>query len=371
MFSGVKRVIFGSGEIRRVGDEAAALGSAALLVVGRHFMRESGRLAEIGDLLSDKGVRLTVFDAVPPEPTLADVEAGIRVLRSSECDLVIAIGGGSALDVGKAIAGLAQAPATVCEHFRGRPVEKKGLPFIAAPTTAGSGSEVTSNAVLIDPEDGIKTSIRSDYLYPDVAIVDPELTLTAPPSVTAQSGMDALCQALEALVSRSADPITDVLAKDASVRLLNHLPEAYAHGDDLDARTEVALGSLMGGIAFANARLGLAHGMAHPVGIATGLPHGLICGLLLPMVIRFNTRVAESKYAWVADNAGVSGGADGLVREIERLNSLMGLTERLPEMRIPEDRWPGVIAQSLVAGSTKSNPCEVRAEDIEKVLRSL
>ena len=372
-FIGVKKIIFGPGEIRRLGDEAESLGSRVLLVVGRSFMRRTGKLAEVENDLRAKSLDVVVFDAVPPEPSLSAVQSGIEKLLSNGCDLVVAIGGGSALDVGKAIAGLARSPAPVREYFKGREVEKKGFPFIAAATTAGSGAEVTPNAVLVDEEEGVKASIRSAYLLADVAIVDPELTLTLPPDVTAQSGMDALCQAMEAFVSRGSNPLTDALAGDAAVRLLKNLPYAHAHGDDLRVRTEVALGSLMGGMAFSNARLGLAHGMAHPLGIATGLPHGLICGLLLPAVMRFNMPVAEAKYARIAEMAGIpgDGGADALVREVERLNAVMGLHARLPELRVGKESRPTIVSQTLPSGSTKSNPRDVSAEDIERILESL
>lgn len=369
-FLTVGKIIFGPGRIREIGAEAASLGSRALLVAGRGFLRRTGKLAEIERLLRDGSLDVVVFDGVPPEPSLEDVRSGIEVLRARDCDLVVAVGGGSALDVGKAIAGLAHAPASVSEYFMGREVEKKGLPFIAAATTAGSGAEVTPNAVLVDREAGVKASIRSPHLLADVAIVDPELTLTVPPNVTADSGMDALCQAIEAYVSRGANPLTDSLALDASVRLLISLPKAYAHGDDLSLRTEVALGSLMGGMAFSNARLGLAHGMAHSIGIATGLPHGLICGLLLPPVMRFNMPVSEAKYSGLARDAGL-GGADELILGIERMNAEMGLSARLPELRVAREKWPAIVSQSVTTGSTKSNPRSVSEEDISRILGEL
>lgn len=377
-FLTVGKVIFGSGRVHDIGAEAASLGSRVLLVAGRGFARRSGLLSELQGLLAEESLEVVVFDEVPPEPSLSVVDLGIEKARSAGCDVVVAIGGGSALDVGKAVAGLAHAPGTVGEYFRGREVESKGLPFIAIPTTAGSGAEVTSNAVLSDQADGVKASIRSPYLYADVAIVDPDLTLSLPPQITAQSGMDALCQAIEACVSRGATPLTDALAEDASVRLILNLPLVYAHGDDLESRTQVALGSLMGGMAFANARLGLVHGLAHPLGVATGLPHGLICGLLLPAVIRLNAEVSAVKYAEIARMAGIAdaSGSDKaaaleLAGTIERLNAEMGLTAHLPGLRLSADKWPGIIAQALPSGSTKSNPRQVSSEDIEAILGGL
>jgi alcohol dehydrogenase class IV len=377
-FITVNRIIFGPGRFRDIGKEASALGTRVFLVTGRSFLKKAGRFAEIGQLFTDVHMDVTVFDAVPPEPSLAVVEAGIKELKAHACDVVVAVGGGSALDVGKAIAGLAPAPGTVSEYFHGRAVEGKGLPFIAVPTTAGSGAEVTPNAVLTDEERGIKASIRSAYLMADVAIVDPELMLTCPPHVTAFSGMDALCQAVEAYVSRGATPLTDSLAADSAVRLIKNLPLAHRDGGDLHSRTEVALGSLMGAMAFTNARLGLVHGLAHPLGVLTGLPHGLICGLLLPMVMRFNLPTSAPKYAHIAREAGVvepwasdDAAASSLIAEIEGLNARMGLDPHRPKLHIPKDKWPEVTAQTLLSGSTKSNPREATAWDLQQMLDTL
>ena len=369
-FGTARKIIFGSGRLRDIGKEAAALGSRVLLVTGKGFLRKTGRMEEIKGYLEEQGLKVAIFDDVPPEPHLDAVEEGIAECRKHDCDLVIAVGGGSALDVGKAIASLVHAPRTIDEYFHGREVEKKGLPFIAVPTTAGSGAEVTTNAVFTDAQHNVKGSIRSPHMLADVALVDPDLTLSLPPQVTAYSGMDALCQAIESYVSRTSTPLTDALSGDAAVRLIRNLPPAYENGDDLNARTEVALGSLMGGIAFSNSRLGLVHGMAHPVGIATGLPHGLICGLLLPLVMRFNMQVADAKYAVLARKAGL-GSAVKLIAEIERLNSLMGLNDRLPEMRLSEDRRREVATQSVTAGSSSFNPRPATVDDVERILASL
>ena len=369
-FTTAKKIIFGSGCLRDIGREAAALGSRPLLVTGRSFLHKTGRMDEIRGYLREHGLQVVIFDQAPPEPHLDAVEEGMAECRAHDCDLVIGIGGGSAIDVGKAIASLVRAPRPIHEYFHGREVEKKGLPFIAVPTTAGSGAEATANAVLTDAEHQVKGSIRSPHMLADVALVDPDLTLSLPPEVTAYSGMDALCQAIESHVSRTSTPLTDALSGDAAVRLIRNLPQAYEKGDDLSARTEVALGSLMGAIAFSNSRLGLVHGMAHPVGIATGLPHGLICGLLLPPVIRFNMQVSDAKYSVLARNAGL-GSAVTLIAEVERLNELMGLNDRLPEIRTSEDLRHEVATKSLTAGSSSFNPRPASVEDIEGILASL
>ena len=377
-FSTAGKVIFGPEKLQGVGAEISALGSRVLLVTGQGSLKRTGRLAKIEGYLNERSLYVAVFNDIPPEPSLEVVEAGIAECYRHKCDVVLAIGGGSVLDVGKTIAALVTASGTVHEYFHGRELEQRGLPFVAVPTTAGTGTEVTSNAVLVDTEQGIKTSIRSPYMYPDVAIVDPELTLTMPPEVTAHSGMDALCQAMEALVSRGANPLTDALAEDSSDRLIRNLPMVYKDSVNLSFRTEVALGSLMGGIAFANARLGLAHGLAHPLGVATGLPHGLICALLLPIAIRFNAMVSEVKYARLARRAGLAElhasdeeAVSILADIIEQMNEEMGIKARSSELQPPKEAWPTIISRTLTAGSTKSNPRPVTAEDIEQILGKL
>jgi len=377
-FSTVGKIVFGLGRIRDIGAEVSALGSRVLLVTGRGFLRRTGRLVEIEESMRSRGAIVTVFEQVPPEPYLGIVESGIAECRGHGCDVIVAVGGGSAVDVGKTIAALVGASGDVREYLHGREIERKGLPFVAVPTTSGSGAEVTPNAVLIDQERGVKSSIRSVYMLADVAIIDPELTLSLPPDVTAYSGMDALSQAMEALVSQGATPLTDALASDAAARLIGSLVSAYEDGDNLESRTEVALGSLMGGIAFANARLGLVHGLAHPLGVITGLPHGLICGLLLPIVVRFNAEVSGEKYAQLARKTGVVGSetstdeaVGALVDVLDRMNAEMKINDRRSEIRIERRTWPAVVSQTLASGSTKSNPRSVTAEDVERLLARL
>jgi alcohol dehydrogenase len=369
------KLVFGAGSSKNLGAETSALGSKVLLVTGKRFLRQTGRLMDIKANLLEAGCDVIPFERVPPEPALSLVDEALDVIKEHGCNVVVAVGGGSAVDVGKAAAGLARAPGTPLEYFKGRELETKGLPFIAVPTTAGSGTEVTSNAVLIDEESRVKTSIRSSYMVPDLAIIDPELMLSLPANLTAHSGMDALCQAIEAYVSTGASPLTDVLALDSPVRLIRHLPIVYADGRNIDERTEVALGSLMGGLAFSNAGLGLAHGMAHPIGVETGLPHGLICALLLPEVIRFNIPSAVHKYARIAKSALIvkestpdNQAAAELAAAVDALNDELGIAKHRHELRIARDIWPPMIERALKAWSTKRNPRPVVAEDVERIL---
>jgi alcohol dehydrogenase class IV len=377
-FKTAGNIIFGAGKSERLGLLVKEMGSSVMLVTGRASLKKTGLLDKILADFDGLGIRYTVFNAVPPEPTIGVVEDGVALANSTGADVIAAVGGGSALDVGKAIAALAPSGVIPGDFFHGEPIPEKGLPFIAVPTTAGTGTEVTMVSVLIEEESLAKVGTRSPYMFPDAAIIDPALMLSVPPDVTANSGMDALCQAIEAYVSKGASPITDALASDAAQRMLSALPRAYEDGGNLANREEMALGSLMGGMAFANARLGLVHGMAHPVGVRTHLPHGLICGLLLPAVIRFNTPVCGEKYARLAWESGLAPhsasaeeAAEALAAETDRLNSIMGLSARKGEMGIQREEWPAVVEQVLVSGSTKSNPRDVTPEDVLGILEGI
>ncbi|MCL6520136.1 MAG: iron-containing alcohol dehydrogenase [Armatimonadetes bacterium] len=373
-FQTAKKIIFGAGCIRDIGTEAASLGKNAFLITGKTFLRRTGWLDKVLKLLEESKIKVNIFEQVPPEPTISNAQLALDSFRQSTSDIVIGIGGGSALDVAKTVAVIGRQPGTIYEYFYGRWVEQKGAPFIAIPTTAGSGSEVTPNSVLIDETERIKASIRTPLMFPDAAIVDPELTLSLSKESTAYSGMDALSQAIEAYVSKGANPITDALAKSAAVRLLTNLPKAYHNGMDVEARTEVALGSLMGGIAFANARLGLVHGLAHPIGVITGLAHGLICALLLPFVMRFNLETSTTKYANLARAARISNNTDdnkaaeALINHLEHLNSEMYIEKQLTKVILDRHYWPQIISQTLASGSAKSNPRQVTAESVEEIL---
>jgi len=364
----VPRVIYGWGSLSRLPAEAARLGARALLVSGKRSLRASGRLEALQDALDTAGLRVTVLDEVEPEPALATVERGLEALGGSGADVLIAVGGGSVLDVGKAIGALAHSPATVAEHHAGLEITTDGLPIIAAPTTAGTGSEVTPNSVLTDPQDLVKASIRGGGLLPRVALVDPELTSSCPQRQTAYAGLDALVQAIEAFTSNGASPATDALAVEAFRHIATYLPAAYRDGADRAAREHVSLGSLLAGIALASARLGLVHGLAHPIGVLHGIPHGLCCALLMPAVLRYNAEAAAAKYAALQESIGLRrGGLEGWFAEL--LGELR-VTETLRDRGLAEADLDRIIPAALASGSTKHNPRAATAEELRELLLS-
>jgi alcohol dehydrogenase class IV len=299
-FATTTRVHFGPGTLREAGPAAARLqpGGHALVVTGVSVERAAPLLAQ----LEAHGLRHTEF-AVETEPTLDVVRAGTRLAREARCDLVIGLGGGSALDTAKAIAILLTNGGDPLDYVEviggGQPLTQPPLPCLAIPTTAGTGAEVTRNAVLGSPEHKVKVSLRSALMSPGLAIVDPELTHGLPPEVTANTGLDALTQVLEPFVSNRASPLTDALCREGLSRAARSLRRAYAgacaHLDDLTAREGMALVSLLGGLALANARLGAVHGFAAPIGGLFSAPHGAVCARLLPHVMAVNLKALQAR----------------------------------------------------------------------------
>ena len=280
------------GRIRRLGPARRDGGcprSEVLVVTGSRSAASSGTLDRVRTYL-EGGPERDVMPVVREEPTDAVVDELRAAIRSEGCTGVVAVGGGSSLDAGKAAAGLSYSEASTHEHMVGKAaIPSHGLPWIGVPTTAGSGAEMTPNAVLIDTVTGIKKSLRSWSWLAHAAIVDPDLTLTMPPQITAASGMDALTQAIESYTSTGATPLTEAISLEAAKRIAGHLLRAYTAPHDRKAREQVAWGSMMAGLALANARLGAAR---FRTSVGCGLAHGLACAILLPSVIRFNAPVA-------------------------------------------------------------------------------
>ncbi len=367
----------GRGVFANLGRQAARFGRRAFLVTGVGAARRTGLLDRATRLLADAGVTAVPFSRVSGEPDLVLVEEGVSLARQEGCDVVVGLGGGSAIDAAKAVAGAATLPGTIWDYHAGRPIEQAGLPFLAVPTTAGTGAEVTKNAVLCDPRDGAKYSIRDDRWFARVAIVDPELMASMPPAVTASTGSDALCQAIESFTSIGANPVTDALAREAIVRIGRSLERAYAQGDDLLAREDMAYGSLLAGMAMASARLGGVHGMAHPLGSHFSIPHGVICGLLLPYTMAYNLPSTVAKYAEVGRLMGARGTfasaeaeARAAVEAVRALLSRIGIPEHLRGFGVTPDRFDQIIAESLPSGSLKHNPRPLAAADVRAILEA-
>jgi alcohol dehydrogenase class IV len=369
------RVITGLGCFSELAPAARALGQSALLVCGHAAMLRSGVLQRGQSNLDRAGVRTVVYRIAQGEPTLATVQAALELARRERVEVVIGIGGGSAVDVAKAVAVLYTQAGTLQDYHRGRPLSEPGLPCIAVPTTAGTGTEVTSNAVLTDSERGVKESLRGPQLFPAAAVVDPELTLSLPPAVTAGSGADALCQAIESFVAVGAQPPTDALAGQAICWIGRSLVHAYADGSDIAARSDMLYGSLLAGMALTNTRLGGVHGMAHPLGFTYHLPHGVICGLLLPYVMEYSLASAPEKYGEVARHLGIdTRGMPPLVasqQAVEAIRAMLrqiGIPEHLADLGVMAQGLPEIIEKSLHSSNLKNNPRSLGAEDLRVIL---
>lgn len=370
------RIVFGPGSLDELPAIAAALGRRALLVSGR----SPERAAPARERLEGAGLAVVPF-AVAGEPRVEDVRRGCALARDGAVDLVIACGGGSAIDAGKAIAALLGNDGDVLDHLevvgRGLPLPRPPLPFVAIPTTAGTGSEVTRNAVLASSEHRVKASLRSPLMLPRVAIVDPDLLAGLPAGVVAASGLDALAQLVEPFVSTRANPLVDALCRDGLVRSARSLRRAF-EGDRSEAvRVDLALASLYGGLALANAGLGAVHGFAAPVGGMFDAPHGSACAALLPAVVRVNLRALEARapaspalerYREIA--ALVSGRAGSSAEDGLAWIEALVLALRVPGL----SRWgataadvPALVDKARAASSMKGNPIALTDEELREI----
>ena len=285
-FATASRIRFGPGTARELAAAAASLGRRALVVTGRSSVRFAGLV---------DGARFCISS----EPTIELIRQGLGFARTEGCDVVVAVGGGSAIDAGKALAALLTNSGDPLDYLevvgRGQPMENPSAPFIAVPTTAGTGSEVTRNAVLASPEHGVKASLRSASMLPRLALVDPELAFDLPAAVTASTGLDALTQLIEPYVCSRANAMTDLYCVEGMRAACTALPRAFANGRDAEARQAMAWASLLGGLALANAGLGAVHGFAAPIGGRFPAPHGAVCAAILPHAIRGNVRALRER----------------------------------------------------------------------------
>lgn len=337
------------------------------MLVSSASVRKSGVLDGLIDELGKALVAEQV--GVSHDPPLAEVDAIADTLRASGAEAVLAIGGGSVIDAAKAAAAIAPTDLPCAEFYhRGKPVPATALPLVALPTTAGTGAEITKNSVLSDPVANTKKSIRSPFMVPRAALIDPELTLSMSPALTAASGLDALTQAIESYLSLGAQATSQALAI-AAVRLLNKwLPVAYADGTDREARTRVAEGSMLSAMAFGESGLGAVHGLAHPIGHLLGLPHGHTCAVILPHVLRWNQPARPRAFAELAAACGETSG-DGFIAAIETLNRRMGIPNTLAQLR-PEDHADYIVANCR-SGSMKANPRPLDDRQVRALLDRL
>ncbi len=376
-FATATKIVFGAGTRAEVGKLVRPWGRRALIVTGQ----STDRAEPLRETLRAAGVAAECFP-VAGEPAVADIQRGVARAREFGAELLLGFGGGGAIDAAKAIAGLLTNPGDPLDYLEvvgaGKPLTCPALPWMAIPTTAGTGAEVTRNAVLSVPERNVKVSLRSPHLLARIALVDPELTLDLPPSLTASTGFDALTQLLEAYVCSRTNPMTDALCVAGLPRAAGALPRAFRDGHDLAARTDMALASLWSGIALANAGLGAVHGFAGAIGGRFSAPHGAVCAALLAPVMAANLRALRerapqhpslARYAdvarWLTGRAEAT--ADDGVVWVAAQHAAMALP-KLAALGVAAADFSEVVAQAQQASSMKANPVVLTADELAAVL---
>lgn len=376
-FATATRTVFGAGTLKEVGPISRSFGQRALLVTGQNPARASRLLA----LLAEQGVEVYTF-SVSGEPDVNIVEQGVSRAKQADCTLVISFGGGSAIDAGKAIAAMLANEGQLLDYLeiigRGKALAKPSAPFIAIPTTAGTGSEVTRNSVLASPEHRVKVSLRSPLMLARVALVDPELTYDLPPALTASTGLDALTQLIEPYVSSRSNPITDALCREGMPRAAGALRQAFEKGSDTAAREDMAVASLFGGFALANAGLGAVHGFAGPIGGMFPAPHGAVCAALLPDVMEINLAAIRARAVGSEAARKYTETARMLTGESKAAaaDGITWVRQLVKDLRIPSLRAYGVgqadvaelVQKAAKASSMKANPITLTPEELREAL---
>lgn len=385
------RIVYGAKKINDLGKETLTLFEnsteklRACLVTGKNSLKSSGYTDKIIGILEKSNISTILYDEISKEPTTTMVNQGKEIVLAEKCNLIIGAGGGSVMDTAKAMAGLATNGGIVEDYHAGKEFNKSPLPFILIPTTSGTGSEVTNNAVIKNEKEGIKKSVRG--LYANLALLDPEVTLSLSKKYTAYPGADALVQAIESLVSLASNFISDLFARKSIELLGPTLPKVCDELSNLELRDKMMAGSLMGALSFANGKLGAVHGFAHPIGMKHDIAHGLICGLLLPYVMEYNLEVeiAVKRYAWIAKTfykkkilleygdsqqelpTSIKGKAEWAIEKIKDIFSYIGIPLHLKEIGIKENHFDNIVADTT-GSSLANNPRETDKESLKAVL---
>ena len=375
----VGKIVAGIDSIQAIRDFAAEYNVKSALIITDEGVWKTGLVDKPCELLTEAGVRVEVIPNTPPEPALPHVEQVLALARQQECQAVIGIGGGSSMDVAKITAVLLANTQSLTELLRGGKIEKRGVPTLMIPTTAGTGAEATQNAIFLVPEEESKVGIVSPKLVPDWAILDPALTVGLPPAITASTGMDALCHAIECYISKKANPLSDSYALQAIRLISRSLRRAYQNGKDLDARHDMLLAALFGGMSIASSSTTAVHALAYPLGGKYHMPHGLSNAILLPYVMEFNRDACTEKFRDIAEAMGlpVSGlsaadAADRLIKSLFALTRDLQMTVSLRDRGLTADDIEGMVeAASKVTRLLNNNPKPMTREDIRTVYNRL
>lgn len=371
------RIIFGSGKIAEFPTLTASLGKRAFLVRGKS--RAYGE--SFYEALDSAKLEVTEF-SVNHEPDIETINQAVKIARENDCEFVVAFGGGSVIDTAKAVSALLNNEGELTDYLevvgKGHPLNKPAKSLIAIPTTAGTGSEVTKNAVISVPDQRVKVSMRSNLMMPAIALVDPRFTIGLPAEITATSGMDAFIQVVEPYVCNSPDPMVDMFCRDAIPRASKYLPKAYQAGLDEEARVNMSWVSLLGGMSLANAKLGAVHGFAGPIGGMFDAPHGAVCAALMPAVMQVNIEgvVAQSgneetlnRYREVAQ--WVTGKENATIQDAFTWFTELGVMLKIRSLKafgIQKSDFPSIIEKAKHSSSMKGNPVKLSDDDMYKIL---
>lgn len=378
-FSIPPTIITGTGSSDEVGEQAKRLGATKALIVTDPGIVKIGFTEQITKNLHNAGIPSTIYSNVTPDPTLQNVVDGLKQYIDENCNVIVSIGGGSAIDCGKGIAIKLTNEGEFSDYMGVDKIPNQGAPLIAIPTTAGTGSEVSKVTVITDTERNVKMMLSSDCLLASVALVDPLLSLTTPPHLTAAVGVDALTHAIEAYISKRAQPITDALALKAIRLISGALRQAWSDGDNTTARTDMMIGASIAGMAFSNSSVALVHGMSRPIGAYFHIHHGLSNAVLLLDVMEFSVVGAPHRFADIAEAMGeqIDGlslmkQADAAIAAVERLVNDIDMP-RLGEIGIDADKFEKVVEQmavdAIASGSPANNPRQASQEEIIALYR--
>lgn len=385
-FVAPQRILFGWGRRREVGSLARSLGQRAFVICGAGALIKSGVLGEITTAVGAEGVETVLLETIEHEPEVQDVDRVAAVVRGHKPrpgDFVLAVGGGAAIDLGKAVAAMAandESP-TVKDYLenvgRNLKLVNEPLPVLAMPTTAGTGAEATRNAVISSYDPPFKKSLRSEKIMPRIALVDPQLTVTVPPAVTAASGMDAITQLIESFISGKAQPIPQALALEGLKKAVPAIAEAVENGRSQPAREAMAHAAMISGMCLANSGLGMAHGVAAALGVHCRAAHGVACALMLPVALRVNRRMRQAELARLAHllfgkgpSTSPEEAVDVFIGEISALCDRVGVPRRLSQIGVRAEQIPAIVRDSR-GSSMSGNPREISNAELTEILEEI
>ncbi|MFT8316473.1 MAG: iron-containing alcohol dehydrogenase [Clostridium sp.] len=377
VFQSPGKIIYGQGTVKQIGEETKKYGKKIMIVTGKSSSKKTGALDKVIDSLKMENLQYVIFDKVESDPSVDTVELGTSIAKEEKIDVIVALGGGSPLDAAKGISIMLTNSGSIVDYEKKQP-EVPGVPVVAVPTTAGTGSEVSKFIVITDTRRKVKMLIGGETLIPKVAILDGELTLMVPPDVTAATGMDALTHAIEAYISKKAQPATGVQALSAIKLISENLAKAVQNGENMDARNNMLFAQMQAGLAFSNASVALVHAMSRPLGAYFGVPHGLANAILLPRVMEYNRAACAEKFKDIAETMGentsglsIREASNLAVKAVKELYAETGLPVKLRDVGVKEEMIETLAKDAIKSGSALVNPRKASLEDLIDIYKSI